>query len=214
MSGFFSALIEFTKEIVNEELDIIDMAKKRFVIVRHENLLFVALVDSTEAVSSVRWNLTKLKDRFCEQFSDLLSCETIVDTKDFAGLGISKIFRTKVFFGEVKSLKDFEELLKSIEEMNEVKGCALLTETAAPIINKMDQKTLLSVVKHIEVHWEAGSHDFVKMIYYIEDQTVFLISYYQVILAILFRKGTPLGMAELIIDDISKKVENISYQLD
>ncbi|MHA1144281.1 MAG: hypothetical protein ACTSRW_06045 [Candidatus Helarchaeota archaeon] len=215
ITGFFSALIQFTKEVVNEHLDILDMTKKRFVIHRAKNLILVALVDSSAAISSVRENLIKLRDVFLKNFGENWYETWDGNIKLFHEIGpaIDEIFEKKEIFGEIESREEFQKLLHSLNEMNEVKGSALLTETGSPIISYLNAEVLLSVVKHIEVHHEARAHSIKKMIYEMESETIVLVGFWKLVLAILFRKGTPLGMAELIIEECSKKIEKISYYL-
>ncbi|MHA1784702.1 MAG: hypothetical protein ACTSVY_10750 [Candidatus Helarchaeota archaeon] len=216
-SGFFSALFDFSKEMFSEDyydfIDLIDFGEKRFIIVETPKLFFIGLIDSKDSTIAAIKQLKRFKNSFVYKFRNVLS-NWVGKIDDFQGTEelLDKIQKIDSFrYLDPKLLKGLNDTLSEIKAKNsELNAIGVLSMTGVPQINiNLSNDYLTAIVKEIELRWRAQIENIHKVIFIFGNDELIMIQNIKnkIILAVVFKVGVPLGMADMLMEEIIEKIK-------
>lgn len=156
ISGFFSAMYLFSKEIIHKKAEIMEIEDVRLVFRDSRNYIFVAIVDQYESIAQVQDILDKIIIKFFQNYEKYLE-NWDRDTELF------KEFEKQIELIIIKADIDRMTLIEKLENLldlgedSKIKGVLILTSRADLMLSSIkDEKITRYIVKLIENNWRMG----------------------------------------------------------
>ncbi|GAB4329782.1 MAG: hypothetical protein Kow0069_37350 [Promethearchaeota archaeon] len=205
VSSFVAAVYSFVQHALRtEEIHDLDVGKFRFLfdreVVGDQVVLFIAIAGRGTPITEMRPKLSDLKWDFMMRFRSLLKEGYKGEVEAFEEFTepARVILRSRkiIVDGDLerRMLTLFQKLAATTEFAT---GAALLDTDGRVLFSFLDEQTLESVVKTLEGRFIAGIRMIREVISIEEEGILFLIGGQRLIVAVLFRPGTPLGTAQL-----------------
>ncbi|MFX0104616.1 MAG: hypothetical protein ACFE75_03885 [Candidatus Hodarchaeota archaeon] len=219
ITPFFSAIFSFSENVISRKTpEVLEMRELRFVFKAQEDLIFSILSDSSASLLFVTTRLERISDVFFEEFPDpaqIKDYEQIENPKlnkmiDSIIRGEDEIYMSKTFYSRVIDL--FKELMYE----NEILGAALLTTKGNIIYTSLPNDIMVNSLKELEIRYMVGALNLPEMYYSLENgQKVFSKvidipwKLDPLLCVVLYDSNIPLGMAEINLQKVAKKITNI-----
>ncbi|MBD3338783.1 MAG: hypothetical protein GF353_06735 [Candidatus Lokiarchaeota archaeon] len=216
ITPFFSAILSFSQKVIERKLEELEMSGLRFTFKVKKDFIFVLLADMTTSLLYLTSRLTKISDAFFTEYissQDILKNVKEIENPEFDKIidiiitGEDEIFRSKDFY------RIIVDLFKDLLFQNEIIGAALLSTDGKIIYSSLPSEILLSSLKELEIRYMSGTTNLPELFYSLKTgEKVFSAIIYddskgisfQIVL--MFESSVPLGMAELNLFKIKKKV--------
>ncbi|MHA2283220.1 MAG: hypothetical protein ACXAC5_20450 [Promethearchaeota archaeon] len=198
--------------------EILEMSGLRFVFKIQEDLIFSILSDSSASLIFVSSRLSRIIDEFLDLFPDLSQIkdyQQIEEPKfdevvDSLITGEEEIYLSKVFFQKVIDV--FKELMYE----NEIIGAALLSTKGNVIYTSLPNEILVNSLKELEIRYMVGALTLPEMYRRLENGQKVVSKIIDIpwkldplLIVILYESSVPLGMAEVNLDKVAKKIIHI-----
>ncbi len=219
VTPFFSAIFSFSENVISRKTpEILEMRELRFVFKVHRDLIFSILSDSTMSLLFVTTRLERIVDVFLEEYPDTTKIKDYqqIENPKFAKIvdsivaGEDEIYLSQTFYTKVIDV--FEGLISD----NEIVGAALLTTKGNTIYTSLPNEILVNSLKELEIRFMIGALNLPEMYYGLETgQKVFSRivdipwKLDPLLVVVLYDKTVPLGMAELNLTRLAKRITNI-----
>jgi len=216
ITPLFSAFFAFTREVLSEQPEILEMGKYRFLFKKKKNYIFAIHADTTMSnvylknclKKTIEMFLYSMEERGWKDYEVIndLKFDSVIDEIIFGGNILKKI-------GFYKIVEDY---FKKWIMKNEILGAALLSTTGEIIHSSLPNEILEGSLKELEIRFMSGTSRLPELYYSLENgQKVFSrltsqknteINFF---LVLLYESSVPLGMAEITTIKISNELENI-----
>ncbi len=218
ITPFFSAIISFAENIISRKMEVLEMSGLRFVFRKREKFIFAILADTTVSLLFIISRIEKLMNVFFQMYNKpeyLDVCKEIEDPEldtisDSIIKGEEEILKNKDFY--IRAINLFKEEISK----NEITGACLLTTKGNIVYSSLPNQILLDSLRELEIRFMTGVEALPELFYQLENgQKVFskIISLVpegvDFLIVLLFEKSVPLGMAELYLNKLGKRIENI-----
>jgi len=194
------------------------MGGLRFVFEIKDDFIFVLLSDSSVSVLFVNTRLEKIGDIFFKKFHDKQTIRDYqeIEDKEFDEMVDSIIKGEEEIFQQRILYRKMIELFKNLINQNEIVGAAVLTINGNIIYSSLPNDILLRSLKELEIRFMTGAVELPELFYSLEDGRKVFSKYVKIpwkldnfLVVLLFEKNTPLGMAEINLQKISKQMINL-----
>lgn len=218
ITPFFSAIFTFSEKVISKDLEVMDMAELRFVFLKMKNFIFVLLTDSTVSLLFSTTCLSKISEDFFEIFEDLsqlkdyqqIENEEFVEKVESIISGEDEIYSSKELYEKV--IKMFKNLIFE----NEILGAAMLSTKGNIIYSSLPNKILVRSLKELEIRFQTGAMHLPEMYYKLNNEQKVFSKIVQIswksenfLIVLLFDRTLPLGMCQINLDKVSKKIKNL-----
>ncbi|MBD3195161.1 MAG: hypothetical protein GF317_08910 [Candidatus Lokiarchaeota archaeon] len=218
ISGFFSAIFTFSKSIISRKLEVLEMGGLRFVFKIRDELIFVILCDSTASILFVSTRLKKISDVFFNEYDNIekikdyeeIENQTFEKTVESIIAGQDEIFKSKSLYSKII------DLFKDLIFQNEILGAAVLSTNGNIIYSSLPNDIMVRSLKELEIRFMTGAMALPEMFYSLENGQKVFSQLVKIpwksdsfLIVLLFDKTVPLGMAELQLNRVGKKIVNI-----
>ncbi|MHA2267286.1 MAG: hypothetical protein ACXAB8_05745 [Promethearchaeota archaeon] len=219
ITPFFSAIFSFSENVIMKKTpEVLEMSELRFVFTIQEDLIFTILSDSSASLIFVNSRLSRIMDEFLDYFpdnSEVKDYQQIEEPKfdefvDSIITGEEEIYLSKVFFQKVIDV--FKELMYE----NEIVGAALLSTKGNVIYTSLPNEILVNSLKELEIRYRVGTLTLPEMYSRLENGQKVVSKIIDIpwkldplLIVVLYDITVPLGMAEVNLDKIAKKIINI-----
>ena len=206
ISGFFSAMCLFSKELINKKPEIMEIEDIRLVFRESGEHIFVAIVDENESIAQVQDILDKIRVKFYQNYGSYLS-NWDRDIELFRGFEKQiEMVIIKADIDRIMLIEKLENLLE-VEDDSKIDGLLILTSKGDLMLSSIkNTKIQQYVVKIIENNWRMGvstkhmSIELDRQQILIEEISNFLIS------AIVMKKDVSIELARTICKYLFKKL--------
>ncbi|TFF85413.1 MAG: hypothetical protein EU518_01210 [Promethearchaeota archaeon] len=218
ITPFFSAIFSFSDKVISRDLEVLEMGGLRFVFEIKDDFIFVLLSDSSVSILFVNTRLEKIGDIFFKKFHDKQSIRDYqeIEDKEFDEMVDSIIKGEEEIFQQRILYRKMIELFKNQINQNEIVGAAVLNINGNIIYSSLPNDILLRSLKELEIRFMTGAVELPELFYSLEDGRKVFSKYVKIpwkldnfLVVLLFEKNTPLGMAEINLQKISKQMLNL-----
>ncbi|MFX1455000.1 MAG: hypothetical protein ACFFDB_06455 [Promethearchaeota archaeon] len=219
ITPFFSAIFSFSEHVIMKKTpEILEMSGLRFVFKIQEDLIFTILADSSASLLFVNSRLSRIIDEFLDLFPDfnqIKDYQQIEEPKfdeivDSLITGEEEIYLSKVFFQKIIDI--FKELMYE----NEIVGAAVLSTKGNVIYTSLPNEILVNSLRELEIRYMVGAITLPEMYSRLENDQKVVSKIIDIpwkldplLVVILYESSVPLGMAEVNLDRIAKRIMNI-----
>ena len=219
ITPFFSAIFSFSENVISKKTpEILEMGELRFVFKVYHDLIFSILSDSTASLLFVTSRLERIADVFLHEYPDTSKIKDYQEienpkfdkTVDSIVAGEDEIYTSQTFYTRVIDV--FEGLMLE----NEIVGAALLTTQGNTIYTSLPPEILVNSLKELEIRYMIGALNLPEMYYGLDNgQKVFSRivdipwKLDPLLVVALYDRTVPLGMAELNLTRLAKRITNI-----
>jgi len=218
ITPFFSAIFSFSDKVISRKLEVLEMGDLRFIFRSEGDLIFTILSDLTLSVLFSETRLERIAETFHERFPDskeVKDYQEIEDSEfdeqiDAIITGEAELFEGKDLYTKII------DLFKNFQRQNEIIGAAILSTEGNIIYSSLPNDILIRSLKELEIRFKTGVVDLPQLFYSLGNgQKVFskMVEIQELnsdfLIALLFEKGVPLGIAELNLEKIAEKIIEI-----
>lgn len=156
LSGFFSAMCLFSKELINKKPEIMEIEDVRLVFKEYEGYIFVAIVDENESIAQIQDILNKISIKFLQNYESYLkNWDRNVEIFNDFGKQIEMVI-IKADIDRMMLIEKLENLLESGDQ-SKIEGILILTTKGDLMLSGIsDNKLKQYLVKTIENNWRMG----------------------------------------------------------
>ncbi|NVM05287.1 MAG: hypothetical protein HWN67_23415 [Candidatus Helarchaeota archaeon] len=172
ISGFFSAMCLFSKELINKKPEIMEIEDVRLVFSESNDYIFVAIIDENESIAQVQDILNKISLKFFQNYGRYLE-KWDRDVEVFRGFEKQvELIIIKVDIDRIMLIEKLENLLELKDD--KIDGILILTSRGDAMLSSItNEKYKQYIVKLIENNWRSGIHS-KQMIIRMNDQYVLI----------------------------------------
>ncbi len=218
LTPFFSAIISFSQNLVNRDLEELEMSGLRFIFEIKKEFVFVILADVSDSILFISSRLIRIIKIFSSYYKE--SDDIFKDSRELEDPELDKQINS-IIRGEEDLTKSSNFYLKVIDYFNnlsfqdEILGGALLSTDGDLVYTSLPSEILLGSIKELEIRFMTGALHLPELYYSLEDgQKIFskIIEhkegrgYYMVL---YFDKSIPLGLAHMSMTKIAKQIETL-----
>lgn len=215
VSPFFSAIFDFSQEVVSRSLEILEMDDLRFVFKVSKDYIFVLLSDKNVSLLFLKSSLNKLSKAFNNLYVEPKSMKELqeVDNPEFdeqlivilSGRDIQSKFKS--FYEELANF--FREYMMK----GEILGAAVLSNDGNVLYSTLPKKLLTQSIKELELRFMMGTLKLPEFYYKLENgQKIFSKAMNisdeldDLLMVLLFGNDKTLGVADLTLNNISETI--------
>ncbi len=217
VTPFFSAIFSFAENVITRKLEELEMSGLRFAIRIKNDFIFVLLADTSVSLLYISSRLDKIIDvffRVYEQLGNLRDYQEIDNPKfddliDAVVSGQDEMFRNQVFYEKIINF------FKTFGFKNDITSAAVLSTNGKIIYSSLPNEILLKSLKELEIRFISGMMTLPEMYYSLENgqkvfSTIMKISHkMDLIIVLLFDALIPLGLAELNLKRVTKRIKEL-----
>lgn len=215
ITPFFSAIFSFSEKVISKRLEVLEMGDLRFTFHSEGDLIFTILSDLSVSILFLRTRLERIANIFHEKFPESKEVKDYqqIEDSDFDEqidaiiTGEAELFKGKDLYRKVI------DLFKDFQMKNEIIGAAILSTEGNIIYSSLPNEILIRSLKELEIRFKTGVVDLPELFYSLGNgQKVFskMVEIQELnsdfLIALLFEKGVPLGIAELNLEKIAEKI--------
>lgn len=215
VTPFFSAIFSFAEKVIDRDLEELEMGDLRFSFKSKEGYIFALLADTSVSLLFLNSRLNKIISNFFQIYpsieKDLENLQAIENAEfdekiDHIISGEKEKFEGGAFYGKV--INYFEELIFR----NEIIGAAVLSAQGNIIYSSLPHDILLSSLKELEIRFMSHTTNFPELFYSLPNKEkvfskMLQIKDYSFLIVLLFDSSVSLGMADIFLDKIVKKIK-------
>ncbi len=155
ISGFFSAMCLFSKELINKKPEIMEIEDVRLVFNEYKDHIFVAIIDENESIAQVQELLSKISQKFFQNYGTYLE-KWDRDVELFRGFEKQvELIIIKADIDRIMLIEKLENLLDLKDE--KIDGILILTSRGDAMLSSItNEKIKQYIVKLIENNWRSG----------------------------------------------------------
>ncbi len=215
ISPFFSAFFTFSKEILSERLDMLEMGNYRFFFKKEKSYIFAFLADTTMSNLFLKSSLDKVTEMFfyglkndrwsVDELIEDAAFDTVIDEIIYGGTDIAK---------DLVLYKKIEDYFKAKMKKNGITGAALLSSRGDIFYSSLPKEILVSSLKEFEIKFISGITALPELFYSLENgkkvfskQMTQSKSKINFLIVLLFESSMSLGMAELTLHRVADELE-------
>jgi len=218
LTPFFSAIISFSKNYINRDLEELEFSGLRFIFEIKEEIVFVLLADLSDSILFISPRLKKIIEIFSHFYN--ISDDRFKDSRPLEDPELDKQINT-IIRGDEDLIKSSNFYLKVIDFFNNLSiqdiilGGALLSLNGDLVFTNLPSEVLLGSIKELEIRFMTGALHLPELYYSLADgQKIFskIIetrnrkAYYMVL---YFDKSISLGLAHINLTKIAKQIEKL-----
>ncbi len=218
LTPFFSAIFSFAEQVISGKIEVLEMSNLRFTFKIVGNYIFTLLSDQKVSLLFLKTRLEKISDTFKDMFLDLKDLKDYqeLDNPEFDNQVISilsgqeEIIKKKEFY--TKIIKLFKEYMFQ----NEIVGAAALSTDGNIIYTSLPDDILVRSLKELEIRFMTGVIEFPESYYSLSNGQKVFSKMVKIpkkksdfLIVLLFEKSVPLGMAELTLNTVARKIRSI-----
>lgn len=217
ITPFFSAFFTFSDKVLSEKVDLLEMGDYKLLFRKKGDYIFSLQADNKMSNLFLNSRLDKIIDIFFFSFEEKGwdSDEVIQDVK-FDSVIDEIVYGGGNLLKRIDIYRRIENFFENAIRSNDIMGGALLSNTGQVIHSSLPEEILISSIKEMEIRTMSGFSRVPESFFSLENgQKVFSKEikheggnnsiYFVVIL--LFSKSISLGMAEVILNKISKRLK-------
>jgi len=218
LSGFFTAIRAFTKEVMGTNIKTIEMGKVKFVLIKEEEYYYGVLCDSIENLLLIEGIISKINLRFLEYINknNLKVDIEYVQDKDLNRLIDSIVDDILSTEFDVEKEKEIIEHLEFLSKNDEISGAILLTDKGKVIFSTIDRTYLKSFLKEVEFRVKICNNSILKLFYTNRNKQLIFSEYVenQYFIILVFDSETKFGMAQFYLEKAVKIIKSKLYDED
>ena len=219
ITPFFSAIFQFSRNVVSKPLDELEMGGLRFTFKVENEFIFVLLSDISISILFTSTRLIAISDAF---FRIYYRMDKLRDIKEIENPEFDKLIES-IITGEEELFKSrdfYKKVINVFKDMifqNELSGAALLSTQGNIIYSSLPSEILLSSVKELEIRFMSGVMSLPEAFYSLESgEKVFssivsedIAAGLNFFIVLLFESSVQLGMAELGLIRVKKAIKKL-----
>lgn len=219
ITPFFSALFSFSEKTLSRKIEELEISGLRFMFKTESNFIFVLLTDSTVSLLFSNTRLDRLSNVFFKTFDEMEDNQkeyTEIINPEFDRLVDIIITGEEEFFKSERLYEKVVEIFKGMIYENEIIGVALLNTKGIIVYSSLPNDILLGSIKELEIRFMTGALSLPEMFYGLENgQKVFstIINHKKsgtgFFVVLLFESSVPLGMANVKLHSIGKRIQKL-----
>ena len=211
ISSFFAALMSFTKEVIGNKFQTIEMGNAKFIIFYKKSFFYGLLCNSDENAIFLETLVSKINSQFVRYITQNKINTEIQYVQDKE---LDMIFEKIVndeFNAEYNQHKEAKitEFLKNMVLNDEIKGILLLTDKGNLIYSSLKRSISNSFLKEVDFRVKICNNSILKLFYTSKNKELILSEYvaelYFIIL--IFDINTKFGIADYYLHKAVKKIE-------
>jgi len=158
ISGFFSAMCLFSKELINKMPEIMEIEDVRLVFRERKGYIFVAIIDEIESIAQVQDILDRISLKFYQNYNKYLD-DWDRDVELFRGFEKQiELIIIKADIDRIMLIEKLENLLE-LESESRIEGILILTSRGDLMLSSIQNNKIRKyIVKLIENNWRMGIH--------------------------------------------------------
>ena len=212
ITSFFTALASFTKEVIGNKFQIIEMGDVKFVIIQKNGFNYAILCDTVVNILFLENIVSEINTHFVNFITKNnvnISIECVRDEN--LNEIIDRIIRD-TNRNEFDLLKEEEviEYLKNLVLNDEIEGVILLTDIGKVIFSSINGIVLRNLLKEVDFRVKICNNSILKLFYTSKNNQLIFSEYvedlYFVIL--VFDLNTKFGVAEYYLHKVVKFIKN------
>ena len=223
ITPFFSAIFQFSQNVISKELDELEMGCLRFTFKVENEFIFVLLSDISVSILFTSTRLLAISDAFfriyyrMDKLRDIKEIENPEFDNSIESIitGEEELFKSRDFYKKVINV------FKDMIFQNEISGAALLSTQGNIIYSSLPSEILLSSVKELEIRFMSGVMSLPEAFYSLESgEKVFssivsedIAAGLNFLIVLLFESSVQLGMAELGLLRVMKSIKHLVKQM-
>ncbi len=212
-SGFISATFNFTQNTFGAEIQDIELGPYRLLFERGDNIIIVALFDKYDSIINIREILIKINDTIKNKFGAKIKdfhnhyLEEFNELDEITEKIISELSHDHIS----KKIKDnYKVILDNFRSNNEILDCDLISVSGVPLIKEWKKDFLDLCLRQMDAFWKSKRYSLDRIILSYEERHVILQKINDnLVLTALIRRNTPIGLAELLIEETANKIFKI-----
>lgn len=218
LTPFFSAIFSFADTVISRKLEELEMSDLRFTFKIVGNYIFTLLSDQGVSVLFLKTRLAKIAEAFKKLFPDVKSVKDYkqIDNPEFDNEIIKILSGQEEFLKKGDFYQDIIRLFKDYTLNNEIIGSAALSADGRIIHNTLPDEILVRSLKELEIRFMTGILELPESYYSLENGQKIFSRFLTIpkkltalLVVLLFEKETPLGICELTLKKVCKKL--VSY---
>jgi len=218
LTPFFSAIFSFADKVISSKIEVLEMSNLRFTFKIVGDYIFTLLSDQKVSLLFLETRLEKISKVFKDMFLDLKDLKDYqeLDNPEFDNQVISILSGQEEIIKKKEHYTEIIKLFKDYMFQNDIIGAAALSTNGNIIYTSLPDEILVRSLKELEIRFMTGIMELPESYYSLENgQKVFskmveipekLSSF---LIVLLFEKSVPLGMAELTLNSVARKIRSI-----
>lgn len=215
-SGLISAIYHFTRELLNSNIEEFEIESYKILFESDNdmNILLVAFFDKYDSMINVKTKLKDLKQILISEYKDKLLSEFCCE-EDFEGFDeiIDVLFTNTSKKSPIEILKPkYAEILQQFRNTGDIVDCDLISiTTGRPLTHDWKQDFLDLCLRQIDAFYKSTktlSLEQITLSYKGRHLILYKITD-DLILSTLIKRETPLGLANLMIEEYSEKIAKV-----
>lgn len=209
-SGFISALFNFTQGVFEADIQDLELGPYRFMFESsQEDYIIVAIFDKNDSIIKVKKNLDELEHQLDLNYKEVVNQELCCED-DFEGLDIiiEDIVKTSSEKEISKGQRDaYDSILEDFRSNSEILDADLITSSGVPLTKEWKREFLNLCLRQIDAFWKSKRYILDQIILSYEERHLILYKVNKnLVLSALIRRNTPLGLATLMIEEVSNEI--------
>ncbi|MCF2138681.1 MAG: hypothetical protein K9W44_01335 [Candidatus Lokiarchaeota archaeon] len=218
VTSFFGAIMQFSQQVIKEQLNIIEIGKYRIFFRYQQDLIFIIITENTSSILLINERL----DRIVLTLYNYINVEKVIESKQMLenpeiSEKFYKIMHLQDDYSDLKT-EVIKNLVESEIASGDVEAGALLSLKGEIFYSSLPLEELHIALREIEIRTMVGSQDIIhgeKFIRQNENNAIFSKTIFipalsrQVYIVLLFDNRVNLGMADFLLDEICQKLEKI-----
>ncbi len=214
ISGFCTAFMSFSKEMIGKNVRLIGMGNLNFLIFEYTLFNYGVLCKEKENLDMIKELVSKVNRLFQKYVTDNkinIRLENIYDKHlDNEIYNIVRSYYLHEY--DVDTEKNLIAYLKSIKLPEELKGMILLSNKGHVVFSSLETENLMQYLKEIEFRVKICNNNILKLMYTSKDRDLIFsenIKDVYIIILVYESSLTRFGLAELVTHKISSKIRKI-----
>lgn len=216
MSGLFSAFFTFTQKLCGSDIQDIELGQYRMLFeIVEKDLILAVISDKSDSIINIQQKLLDIKNIIRLTYGDKIK-EAICNTDDFEGLNeivdnvISKQ-QSNFIDDDLKS--QYLKILHDLRSNEEISDCTLISVNGINLGIENKKEFVDLSIKQMDAFWKFKTKVLDQIILYYENKYVILIKINnKLVLSVLTKPNTPIGLVTFIIDEYATKISKIDMQ--
>lgn len=224
VNSFFSANIQFSQQIIQEKISVLEMGVFRIFFAYEETLVFILVASNTASVLLIKERLERIIKALKSLYNiPIISTMPHLIENPNLDKKILDIINLEDEESSVSIIEPIRKLFTQEIDVGEIAAAALFSVKGEIYYSSLPIGDLHTSLKEIEIRSQSQSQDLLenpKLIWQTKEKTVFaqLIEmthfHNSVYVVLLFDDNTNLGMADYCLEDIITKLHELDKSMN
>ncbi|WP_457557267.1 hypothetical protein [Candidatus Harpocratesius sp.] len=218
VTSFFGAIMQFSQQVIKEQLNIIEIGKYRVFFRYQQDLIFIIITQNTSSILLINERL----DRIVLTLYNCINVEKVIESKQMVenpklSEKFYKIMHLQDDYSDLKT-EVIKNLIEEEISSGDIEAGALLSLKGEIYYSSLPLEELHIALREIEIRTKVGTDNNIKGEKFIrqnEKNAIFSRIIYipafssPVYIVLLFDNRVNLGMADFLLEEICQKLEKI-----